>query len=167
MIDTKGQPVTQEKFAGKYYMIYFGFTYCPDVCPVSLMKVAKVMEKVKASKEYQYFDIVPIFVSCDPDRDSFERIEEYVKIFHPDLVGLTAPKNDDPELKRILKSFKIHVSKIYLSEEDEKEDLKSMEENAPKVLEKMQELDEKEKVEKTRDNSYTLDHTIVVYLMGP
>ena len=125
------------------------------------------MDKVKASKEYQYFDIVPIFVSCDPDRDSFERIEEYVKIFHPDLVGLTAPKNDDPELKRILKSFKIHVSKIYLSEEDEKEDLKSMEENAPKVLEKMQEIDEKEKVEKTRDNSYTLDHTIVVYLMGP
>ena len=130
-------------------MIYFGFTYCPDVCPVSLMKVAKALDKVRESKEYAYFDLVPIFVSVDPDRDSHERIDEYTKIFHQDLVGLTQMKNDSPELKSILKSFKIHVSKIFLTEEDEKEDLESLKENAPVVLEKMQEMDKKEKVEKT------------------
>lgn len=89
LYDTKGEPVTHKNMAGKYYLIYFGFTYCPDVCPVSLMKLAKAVDKVKASKEYAYFDIVPIFVSVDPNRDSNERIEEYVKIFHPDLIGLT------------------------------------------------------------------------------
>ena len=89
LYDTKGEPVTHKSMAGKYYLIYFGFTFCPDVCPVSLMKLAKAVDKVKASKEFAYFDIVPIFVSVDPNRDSNERIEEYVKIFHPDLIGLT------------------------------------------------------------------------------
>lgn len=89
LYDTKGEPVTHTNFAGKYYLIYFGFTYCPDVCPVSLQKLSKAVDKVKESKEYAYFDIVPIFVSVDPNRDSNERIEEYCKIFHPDLTGLT------------------------------------------------------------------------------
>ena len=108
---------------GKYYLIYFGFTYCPDVCPVSLMKMAKALNKVRESKEYKYFDLDAIFVSVDPDRDSNERIEEYCKIFDPTIIGLTHKSNDNKELKDILKKFKIHVSKIYLSEEEEKEDL--------------------------------------------
>ena len=119
LYDTEGQPFTNENLAGKYYLIYFGFTYCPDVCPVSLMKMARALDKVKESKEYKYFDLVPLFVSVDPDRDSNERIEEYVKLFHPDLKGLTHKKNSSPELKSILKSFKIHVSKIFLTDEDE------------------------------------------------
>jgi len=137
LYDTKGKPVTHQDFAGKYYLIYFGFTYCPDVCPVSLMKLASAINKVRAAKEYSYFDLDAIFVSVDPNRDSNERIEEYVKIFHPDLIGLTHKSNDNPELKDMLKKFKIHVSKIFLTEEDEKEDLKSLQENAPEVVEKM------------------------------
>ena len=74
---------------------------------------------MRASKEAQYFDLQPIFVSVDPNRDSNERIDEYVKIFHKDLMGLTHKKNDAPELKSILKAFKIHVSKIFLTDEDE------------------------------------------------
>jgi len=83
LYDTKGDPVTHQDFQGKYYLIYFGFTFCPDVCPVSLMKMAKAVEKVRASKEYKYFDIESIFVSVDPDRDSSERITQYCKIFDP------------------------------------------------------------------------------------
>ena len=108
------------------------------------MKLARALNKVKESKEYAYFDIEPIFVSVDPNRDSYERIEEYVKIFHPDLHGLTSKHNDSPELKEMLKKFKIHVSKIYLTEEDEKEDFKSLKENAPEVVEKMIKVSEKE-----------------------
>ena len=139
------------------------------MCPVSLQKLAKALDKVKQSKEHAYFDIVPIFVSVDPNRDSNERIEEYCKIFHPDLVGLTHKSNDSPELKAILKSFKIHVSKIFLTEQDEQEDLKLLEENAPGVIAKMNEVDQKNKDSgKPKDEEkYTLDHTIVVYLMGP
>lgn len=85
-------------------------------------------------------------------------------MFDPSLVGLTHKRNDSPELKEMLKKFKIHVSKIFLTEEEEKEDLQTLEENAPMVKEKMEEwkLQEKQNMEK-----YTLDHSIVVYLIGP
>jgi len=59
-----------------------------------------------------------LFVSVDPNRDTGERIDEYCKIFHKDMRGITTPKNDSPELKDILKKFKIHVSKIYLTDDD-------------------------------------------------
>jgi protein SCO1/2 len=116
---------------------------------------------VKASKEYNYFDLEAAFVSVDPDRDSNERIEEYCKIFDPSIKGLTHKTNDNPELKEILRKFKIHVSKILLSEEEEQEDMKSLQEHAPEVIEKLG------KLEKKKDDRYTLDHSIIVYLMGP
>jgi protein SCO1/2 len=115
-------------------LIYFGFTLCPDVCPVSLMKMVRAMNKVKESKEYKYFDLEAIFVSVDPDRDSFKRIEEYCKIFDESIIGLTHLRNDHSELKEMLR---IHVSKIYLTDEEEKEDLQTLKENAPQVLERM------------------------------
>ena len=144
LYDTKGKPVSHKDFAGRYYLIYFGFTYCPDVCPVSLMKLASAINKVRDSKEYAFFDLDAIFVSVDPNRDNNQRIEEYVKIFHPDLIGLTHKSNDNQELKDMLKKFKIHVSKIFLTDEDEKEDLKSLEENAPEVVEKMKQVPKSE-----------------------
>lgn len=119
------------------------------------------MNVVKKSKEYEYFDLEAIFVSVDPDRDSNERIEEYCKLFDPSLIGLTHKSNSNPELKEILKKFKIHVSKILLTEEEEKEDMKSLQEHAPEVLEKLGSLAKK------KDEKYTLDHSIIVYLIGP
>jgi cytochrome oxidase Cu insertion factor (SCO1/SenC/PrrC family) len=100
-------------------------------------------------------------VSVDPDRDTNERIEEYCKIFDPSIIGLTHKTNDNPELKDMLKKFKIHVSKIYLTDEEEKEDLETLKENAPQVIEKLSELKAK------KDEKYTLDHSIIVYLIGP
>ena len=147
LYDTKGEPVSHKAFAGKYYLIYFGFTYCPDVCPVSLMKMAASLKNVRESKEYNYFDMEAIFVSVDPDRDTNERIDEYTKIFHEDLIGLTHKTNDHVELKELLKKFKIHVSKIYLSEEEEQEDLDTLRENAPKVADMVAEQQAKAKKE--------------------
>ena len=158
MYDTNGDPVTHKDMAGKYYLIYFGFTFCPDVCPVSLNKMKNALNIVKKSKEYSYFDLEALFVSVDPDRDSNERIAEYCKIFHEDLRGLTHKSNDNKELKEILRSFKIHVSKILLTTEEEEEDMKQLKEHAPEVLEM--------KYDKKKDDKYTLDHSIIVYLMG-
>lgn len=93
--------------------------------------MTRALNQVKKSKEYQYFDMEAIFVSVDPDRDSNERIEEYCKLFDPSLIGLTHQSNSNPELKEILKKFKIHVSKILLTDEEEEEDRKSLEEHAP------------------------------------
>lgn len=127
--------------------------------------MAKTLNKVRESKEYNYFDLEAIFVSVDPDRDSNKRIDEYTKIFHESLVGLTHKSNDHKELKELLKKFKIHVSKIYLTEEEEKEDMDTLKENSPEVAALMEEQ-AKEDAEKEQEK-YTLDHSIVVYLIGP
>jgi protein SCO1/2 len=161
LYDTKGNLVTHKDFSGKYYLIYFGFTQCPDVCPMSLNKISKVLDKIKISKEYKYFDLECIFVSVDPDRDTPERIENYCKLFNKSIIGLTSKSNDDPDLKQMLKSFKIHSSKIYLSKEDEEADNKNLERNVPNVVKEMSQLKPK------NDMKYSLDHTIVTYLMGP
>lgn len=161
LCDTNGNSVTHKDLAGKYYLIYFGFTQCPDVCPMSLQKIAKVLNKVRLSKEYKYFDIECIFVSVDPDRDTPERIKNYCKLFDDKIIGLTSFSNDNPELKDMLKKFKIHSSKIYLSKEDEEEDKKNLLKNAPDLVNKMENFKPKS------DAKYSLDHTIVTYLMGP
>jgi len=93
--------------------------------------MTKALNIVKQSKEHKYFDIDAIFVSCDPDRDTNERIQEYCRIFDPALIGLTHKTNDNPELKGMLKKFKIHVSKILLTDAEEEEDMKSLKEHAP------------------------------------
>lgn len=161
LYNTKGELVTHKDFAGKYYLIYFGFTQCPDVCPMSLQKIAKTLNKIRQSKEYKYFDLECIFVSVDPDRDSYERIKSYCEIFNKNIIGLTGKSNDDPELKSMLKEFKIHSSKIYLTKEDEEIDRKSLERNVPEIVNAM------EKVQPKSNMKYSLDHTIVTYLMGP
>lgn len=125
------------------------------------MKMANAAEIVKKNKEYKYFDLDSIFVSVDPDRDSNDRIREYVKLFDKNMVGLTHKANNHPELKQILKKFKIHVSKIELTDEEEQEDMKSLKEHAPDVIDKLGVY------EKKKDEKYTLDHSIIVYLMGP
>jgi cytochrome oxidase Cu insertion factor (SCO1/SenC/PrrC family) len=161
MIDTSGNIISQKDFSGKYYLIYFGFTQCPDVCPMSLQKIAKLLKRIKQSKEYRYFDIECIFVSVDPDRDSLERIKNYCRLFDDNIIGITSKSNDDPELKQMLKTFKIHSSKIYMSKEDEEEDMKNLKKNVPEVVEQMQQFQPKTNMK------YSLDHTIVTYLMGP
>ena len=130
------------------------------MCPISLSKIAKAVKKVKESNDYKYFDIETVFVSVDPDRDTNKRIEEYCKLFDDNMIGLTHKTNDEPALKEVMKSFKIYSTKIYLSPEDQKEDEKNLQENAPKVVEKMKELKTK------KNDKYTIDHTIVTYLMG-
>lgn len=77
LYDTDGKAVSHKDLEGKYYLIYFGFTMCPDVCPISLNKVAKARRKVMKSKEYKYFELASVFVSLDPDRDTPERIRQY------------------------------------------------------------------------------------------
>lgn len=161
LLDTNGNWVTHKNFEGKYYLIYFGFTQCPDVCPMSLQKIAKMLKKIRASQEYKYFDIECFFVSVDPDRDTLERIKQYCEIFDNQIKGLTHLSNDHPDFKEIMKKFKIHSSKIYLSKEDIEQDKKDLEKNAPNVVSSMDKLAPKNNLK------YSMDHTIVTYLFNP
>ena len=70
LISTEGESFSNEDLEGKYYLMYFGFTHCPDICPNSLTKLAKAVARVKKSSEASFFDLKTIFVSVDPDRDS-------------------------------------------------------------------------------------------------
>ena len=80
-------------------MIYFGFTHCPDICPNSLTKLAKAVSNVKKSKEANFFDIETVFVSVDPDRDTPDKLQKFISVFDPDMIGVTGTHNQDPALR--------------------------------------------------------------------
>jgi protein SCO1/2 len=104
LTDQSGQTVTDKNFTGKYRLIYFGFTYCPAICPTELSKMTAALntlgDKGKA--------IVPMFITVDPERDTAEKMKNYVSLFHPSLVGLTGTPE---QIKTTLKEYKIYAAK--------------------------------------------------------
>lgn len=112
LTDTEGKQFSSQDLAGTYYLIYFGFTHCPDICPNSLTKVSKAVARVKKSKEGKFFNLKTIFVSVDPDRDSPEKIKKFVSMFDPEMIGVTGSNNQDPPLRDCMKQFKIYASKL-------------------------------------------------------
>ena len=89
LTDQDGKPVSDRDFVGKYRIIYFGYTYCPDVCPVDVQNLAAGLKKVEASDPKLGARIVPIFISVDPARDTPPVLKQFVRAFHPRMVGLT------------------------------------------------------------------------------
>ncbi|XP_071722845.1 protein SCO1 homolog 1, mitochondrial-like [Rutidosis leptorrhynchoides] len=105
LVDHNGKSVTENDFKGKWTLIYFGFTHCPDICPDELQKLATAIDKIKAKAG---FEIVPVFISVDPERDSVEQVREYVKEFHPKLIGLTG---DPEEIKKAARAYRVYYMK--------------------------------------------------------
>lgn len=89
LINQNGQAVTDRDFAGKYRIIYFGYTFCPDVCPVDVQHLAAGLKLVEARNPALGARIVPIFITVDPDRDTPKVLRVFVAAFHPRMVGLT------------------------------------------------------------------------------
>jgi protein SCO1 len=84
-----GAKVTDRDFAGRYRLMYFGYTFCPDVCPVDLQKLMAGYAALEKSDPALAARVAPIFVSIDPERDKPPVLKQYVSAFHPALVGLT------------------------------------------------------------------------------
>ncbi|KAG2228802.1 hypothetical protein INT48_005384 [Thamnidium elegans] len=97
---------SQQVMQGKFSLIYFGFTHCPDICPEELDKMAAVVDEVK--KEFGPNVLIPIFITCDPLRDTEPVVKEYVQDFHPDLIGFTGTEQ---EIKQVAKSFRVYSFK--------------------------------------------------------
>ncbi len=89
LTDQNGQRVSDRDFAGKYRIVYFGFTYCPDVCPVDLQLIGQALRQFETSDPARAAKVQPIFISVDPERDTPAVLKDYVAAFHPRLIGLT------------------------------------------------------------------------------
>ncbi len=85
LTDHTGQLRTDADFRGKLMLIYFGFTYCPDICPTDLQAIGLAMDQLGANAK----DVLPLFITLDPERDTVEHLAQYVSLFHPRLIGLT------------------------------------------------------------------------------
>lgn len=87
LIDENGAPFTPRQFAGRWSFVYFGYTYCPDVCPLALIELAALKERLTTEQPQTTVDYY--LVSIDPQRDTPERLREYVQYFDPAFHGLT------------------------------------------------------------------------------
>uniref|UniRef100_J3L9R7 Thioredoxin domain-containing protein n=1 Tax=Oryza brachyantha TaxID=4533 RepID=J3L9R7_ORYBR len=105
LLNHDGKPVTEKDFLGKWTLLYFGFTHCPDICPDELQKMALAIDKIK---EKTKMEIVPVFITVDPDRDTVEQVRDYVNEFHPDLIGLTGTAD---EIKKVARAYRVYYMK--------------------------------------------------------
>lgn len=91
LTDQDGKTVTDQSFPGKYRIMYFGYTYCPDVCPTAMQHLGQAMRTLDKQAPAVSAKIVPIFVTVDPARDTPAVLKQFVSAFYPRLMGLTGP----------------------------------------------------------------------------
>lgn len=100
-----GEAVTDQDFLGKYMIVYFGYTFCPDVCPMDLQIMADALRELSPE---QLSELNPVFVSVDPERDTIDVMAEYVSFFHPQMIGLTGTTE---QVDTIKKAYRVYAAK--------------------------------------------------------
>ncbi|KAJ2893952.1 Protein SCO1 mitochondrial [Zalerion maritima] len=106
LVDTQGNTFTDEDLKGRYSLVYFGFTHCPDICPEELDKMAQLFDLVE-SKSPRPGSLLPVFVTCDPARDDPKTLRKYLDDFHPRFVGLTGTYD---QVKKTCKAYRVYFS---------------------------------------------------------
>lgn len=127
LVDQTGKAVTDKDFRGKYMLVFFGYTFCPDVCPAGLQVISAALDQLGKDGE----QITPVLITIDPERDTPQKLAEYVKSFHPRLVGLTGTPQ---QVSAAIKAYRVYAKKV----PDER-----------------------------NPGDYTMDHSAIVYIMGP
>lgn len=105
LTDQTGRRVTDKDFLGKYMLVIFGYTYCPDVCPTELQVMSAALDQLGTKAD----SIQPLFITIDPQRDTPEVLKQYVSNFHPRLVGLTGTAD---EIASVAKAYRVYYSKV-------------------------------------------------------
>jgi protein SCO1 len=125
--DGNGKTVTDQDFRGKYMLVYFGYTFCPDVCPTTLNAVADAMDKLgpKAAR------LAPLFITVDPKRDTPDVVKQYAAAFGPRIDGLTGTPD---QIAKVAKEYRVYYAEHRTG---------------------------------PGPNDYTMDHSSILYLMGP
>ncbi|MBV9992798.1 MAG: SCO family protein [Alphaproteobacteria bacterium] len=125
LVDQDGHARSEADFKGRFMLVYFGYSFCPDVCPTTLAMVSDALSKLGPERAR----IVPVFVSVDPDRDTPKVLKDYLKSFGPDFVGLTG---DAKHIAQAERAYHVFAAKHPLP-----------------------------------GGAYAMDHSGVLYLMGP
>ncbi len=106
LTDQNGTPRTDRDFTGKYRIMYFGYTYCPDVCPVDVAHLVAGYRAFAKTDPARAARVVPVFVTVDPERDTVSAVKAFVTAFDPVLVGLTGT---DEQVAAITKAYAVVV----------------------------------------------------------
>jgi protein SCO1/2 len=105
LTDQHGKRLTDRDFRGRFMLVYFGYTYCPDVCPADLQVLTTAVDNLgpKAKR------IAPIFITIDPERDTQQQLASYLQNFHPLLTGLTGSAE---EIGNVAKAYRVYYAKV-------------------------------------------------------
>tara|TARA_R110000796_G_scaffold88164_1_gene189713 strand:- start:29157 stop:29798 length:642 start_codon:yes stop_codon:yes gene_type:complete len=122
--DQHGQPVNESSFKGRWTLVFFGFTHCPDVCPTAMTHVARTLDSLGE----QAGQVQPLFITLDPERDTPEVLSEYTAFFDQRILGLFGSEG---QTRQVADAYSVYFEKIPMGD------------------------------------TYMLDHTATLYLMGP
>ena len=125
--DGNGKQVTDRDFRGKYMLVYFGYTFCPDVCPTTLNEVADALDHLGKKAD----DLQAIFITVDPKRDTPSVVKQYAAAFTPKLLGLTGTPE---QIAAVAKEYRVYYAEHRTG---------------------------------PGPNDYSMDHSSILYLMGP
>ena len=109
LTDQDGKPISDDNFRGRPFLVFFGFTHCPDICPTTLFEVSEVMRKLGPDAD----KTAALFVTVDPERDTPGKLKDYLSSFDPHLVGLTG---DPAAIAAVAKAYRVYSKKVPLDQ---------------------------------------------------
>lgn len=142
LVNKNGETVRWSDFEGQYRIVYFGFTYCPDICPTDMQRTAQGLRTFAKSAPDLAAKIQPIFISIDPTRDTPEIVGEFASAFSDDLMGLTGTPE---QIAQAAKNFRVFYARS--QEGRNTGDIQS--------------------TDTSEEAAYLMDHSRIVYLFGP
>lgn len=131
---------------GKWSLLFFGYTHCPDVCPTELFMLAEMMRGIEAKTDVKLESPQVVFVSVDPQRDSLKHLQEYAAFYHPSFVGITG---EQATIDRLCESVGVFYERVYYL-------------NGRQLI-----LDESGTVPAGLEDSYLINHSASIFLVNP
>jgi len=107
LLDHNGRVVTEADFKGRPFLVFFGFTHCPDICPTALFEMSEVLKRLGPDAD----KTAALFISVDPERDTPEKLKDYVSSFHPRVFGLTGTP---AEIEAVTRAYRAYAKKVPL-----------------------------------------------------
>jgi protein SCO1/2 len=109
LTDQDGKTVSDSDFAGKYRLVYFGYSFCPDICPVDLQKLMRGLAQFEKADPARGAKVAPMFVTVDPERDTPAALKPFVARYHPRLIGLTGTPE---QIAAVAKAYVVTYNKV-------------------------------------------------------